>query len=70
MALDFGIVNGDVNGNYKPDEYITRRDVAIMIANALTYLEINYIFSILLLLLSSKYGIITEVLQNTYLPSF
>ncbi len=36
--LDFGIVNGDVNGNYKPDEYITRRDVAIMIANALTYL--------------------------------
>jgi len=36
--LEFGIVNGDGNGNFKPDEPVTRRDVAVMIANALRYL--------------------------------
>lgn len=36
--LDYGIVNGDENGNFNPDAFLTRRDAAIMIANALTYL--------------------------------
>lgn len=36
--LEYGIVNGDPDGNYHPDEPVTRRDVAIMIANVLTYL--------------------------------
>lgn len=33
---DYGVVNGDENGNFNPDAPITRRDAAIMIANALT----------------------------------
>ena len=33
---DYGIVNGDEKGNYNPDEKITRADVAIIVANALT----------------------------------
>lgn len=36
--FDYGIVNGDENGNFNPDEYLTRRDAAIMLANALTYI--------------------------------
>ena len=35
---DYGIVNGDENGNYNPDNPITRRDMAIITANVLTYL--------------------------------
>lgn len=35
---DHGIVNGDGNGNFNPDDTLTRADAAIMIANALTYL--------------------------------
>ena len=36
--LDYGIINGDENGNFNPDQPATRRDVAVMIANTLTYL--------------------------------
>lgn len=35
---DYGIVNGDGEGHFNPDKPITRADVAIMIANALTVL--------------------------------
>ncbi|MBO5453287.1 MAG: N-acetylmuramoyl-L-alanine amidase [Clostridia bacterium] len=34
--LNYGIVNGDGNGNFNPDLPLTRADAAIMIANALT----------------------------------
>lgn len=34
--LDYGVINGDENGNFNPDAPATRRDTAIMIANALT----------------------------------
>ncbi len=33
---DYGVVNGDGEGNFNPDAPVTRRDVAVMIANALT----------------------------------
>lgn len=36
--LEYGIVNGDESGSYHPDDFLTRRDAAIMVANALTYL--------------------------------
>ena len=36
--LDYGIVNGDDNGNYRPDDPITRADAAIIAANVLTCL--------------------------------
>lgn len=35
---DYGIVNGDENGNYNPDAMITRRDMAVIIANMLTFI--------------------------------
>lgn len=34
---DMGIVNGDDNGNFRPDDKITRADAAIMVANAVRY---------------------------------
>lgn len=33
-----GIVNGDENGNFRPDDKITRADAAIMVANAVRYI--------------------------------
>lgn len=33
---NYGIVNGDENGNFNPDQPITRAEVAVMVANALT----------------------------------
>ena len=36
--LDCGIVNGDDNGNYRPNDPITRADAAIIAANVLSYL--------------------------------
>lgn len=33
---DYGVVNGDGGGNFRPDEPITRAEAATMIANALT----------------------------------
>ena len=33
---EYGIVNGDENGNFNPDEKVTRRDAAIIAANVLT----------------------------------
>ena len=36
--LDCGIVNGDDNGNYRPNDPITRADAAIIAANVLMYL--------------------------------
>ena len=36
--LDYGIVNGDDNGNYRPDDPITRADAAIIAANVLSCL--------------------------------
>ena len=33
---DYGIVNGYADGTFRPDATITRRDMAIIIANALT----------------------------------
>ena len=36
--LDCGIVNGDDNGNYRPNDNITRADAAIIAANVLSYL--------------------------------
>lgn len=38
MLKEYGIVNGYSDGTFRPDDKITRRDVAIMIANALTVL--------------------------------
>lgn len=35
---DYGIVNGDGKGNFNPDNPITRADVAVIVANALTVL--------------------------------
>lgn len=35
---EYGIVNGDENGNFNPDLPITRRDMAIITANILTYI--------------------------------
>jgi len=34
---DFGIVNGDENGNFRPNDTATRAEVAIMIANLLKF---------------------------------
>ncbi len=34
---EMGIVNGDENGNFRPDDTITRADVAIMVRNAIRY---------------------------------
>lgn len=36
--LSMGIVQGDGNGNFKPNDPITRADVAIMIRRAITYI--------------------------------
>jgi N-acetylmuramoyl-L-alanine amidase CwlA len=36
--LRAGIVQGDENGNFNPDEPITRRDMAVMISRTLTFL--------------------------------
>ena len=33
-----GIVNGDENGNFRPNDTITRADAAIMVANAVRYI--------------------------------
>lgn len=35
---DMGIVNGDENGNFRPNDAITRADAAIMISNAIRYI--------------------------------
>jgi len=35
---DYGIINGDGQGNFNPDQPLTRGDGAIMIANALNVL--------------------------------
>lgn len=35
---DMGIVNGDNNGNFRPNNTITRADAAIMVANAVRYI--------------------------------
>lgn len=35
---EYGIVNGYEDGTFKPDEPVTRGQVAVMVANALTYL--------------------------------
>lgn len=35
---EYGIVNGDENGNYNPDKVITRREIAVMLANTLTFM--------------------------------
>lgn len=34
---DMGIVNGDSNGNFRPNDTITRADAAIMVANVVRY---------------------------------
>ena len=34
---EMGIVNGDNNGNFRPNDTITRADAAIMVANAIRY---------------------------------
>ena len=34
----YGVINGDGEGNFKPNENMTRADFAIMLANALTVL--------------------------------
>lgn len=36
--FDYGIVNGDGNGNFFPNKNITRAEAAVMVANALQYL--------------------------------
>lgn len=36
--LSMGIVKGDSNGNFKPDDTIKRADVAVMIRNAIRYI--------------------------------
>lgn len=33
---DYGIINGYADGSFKPDQTITRREAAVMVANALT----------------------------------
>lgn len=35
---DMGIVNGDNNGNFRPNDKLTRADAAIMVANAVRYI--------------------------------
>ena len=32
---EMGVVNGDGNGNFRPNDKITRADVAIMVRNAI-----------------------------------
>lgn len=34
---DMGVVNGDENGNFRPNDTVTRADVAIMVRNAIRY---------------------------------
>lgn len=36
--LKMGVVNGDGNGNFRPNDNITRGDVAIMVRNAIRYI--------------------------------
>lgn len=36
--FDMGIVKGDGNGNYRPDDVVTRGDAAIMIRNAIKHI--------------------------------
>lgn len=36
--LKMGVVNGDGNGNFRPDDNIKRGDVAIMVRNAIKYI--------------------------------
>ena len=36
--FDMGIVNGDGNGNYMPDDKVTRGDVAIIVRNAIRFI--------------------------------
>lgn len=34
--LSYGIVNGDGDGNFRPDDYATRGEIAVIVANALS----------------------------------